>query len=158
MAVKILAEMGWFIFAMGICGSTDYTPVCKAVYLSRFDMCIIQTESRYYNMELNLDKCINLTLNRKQSSIKFADGSLVPRKHTATYLGTLLTDNVDLKKRSHESHCRLNPHLQQTQTVLDQSAKLHSMEKSIKLFIQSFGVSFYMGWKLSNLTSQNFID
>ena len=98
MAVKILAEMGWFIFAMGICGSTDYTPVCKAVYLSRFDMCIIQTESRYYNMELNLDKCINLTLNRKQSSIKFADGSLVPRKHTATYLGTLLTDNVDNKQ------------------------------------------------------------
>ena len=58
----------------------------------------IQTESRYYNMELNLDKCINLTLNRKQSSIKFADGSLVPRKHTATYLGTLLTDNVDNKQ------------------------------------------------------------
>ena len=58
----------------------------------------IQTESRYYNMELNLDKCINLTLNRKQSSIKFADGSLVPRKHAATYLGTLLTDNVDNKQ------------------------------------------------------------
>ena len=55
----------------------------------------IQTESRYYNMELNLDKCINLTLNRKQSSIKFADGSLVPRKHTARYLGTLLADNLD---------------------------------------------------------------
>ena len=31
----------------------------------------IQTESRYYDMELNLDKCINLTLNRKLSSIKF---------------------------------------------------------------------------------------
>ena len=58
----------------------------------------MQTESRYYNMELNLDKCINLTLNRKQSSIKFADGSLVPRKHTATYLSTLLTDNVDNKQ------------------------------------------------------------
>ena len=27
-----------------------------------------------------------------------------------------------------------------------------------KFFIQSFGVSFYLGWKLSNLTSQNFID
>ena len=47
----------------------------------------IQTESRSYNMELNLDRCINLTLNRKQSSIKFADGSIVPCKHTATYLG-----------------------------------------------------------------------
>ena len=58
----------------------------------------MQTESRYYNMELNLDKCINFTLNRKQSSIKFADGSLVPSKHTATYLGTLLTDNVDNKQ------------------------------------------------------------
>ena len=59
----------------------------------------IQTESRHYNMELNLDKCINLTLNRKLSSIKFADGSLVPRKHTATYLDTLLTDTVDNKQQ-----------------------------------------------------------
>ena len=49
-------------------------------------------------MELNLDKCINFILQRKQSSMKFADGSLVRRKHAATYLGTLLTDTVDNKQ------------------------------------------------------------
>ena len=58
----------------------------------------IQRESSYYNMELNLDKCINLTLNRHQSSIKYMDGTLVPRKQSATYLGTLLTDTVDNRK------------------------------------------------------------
>ena len=58
----------------------------------------IQRESSYYNMELNLDKCINLTLNRHQSSIRYMDGTLVPRKQSATYLGTLLTDTVDNRK------------------------------------------------------------
>ena len=58
----------------------------------------IQRESSYYNMELNLDKCINLTLNRHQSSIRYMDGTLVPRKQFATYLGTLLTDTVDNRK------------------------------------------------------------
>ena len=58
----------------------------------------IQRESNYYNMELNLDKCINLTLNRHQSSIRYMDGTLVPRKQSATYLGTLLTDTVDNRK------------------------------------------------------------
>ena len=46
-------------------------------------------------MRLNFNKCINLTINRKQSSIRFSDGSPVPRKHHAKYLGTLLTDSVD---------------------------------------------------------------
>ena len=55
----------------------------------------IQVESKYYNMELNLDKCINITINRKQSSVKYVDGTLVPRKKTAMYLGTTLTDTVD---------------------------------------------------------------
>ena len=43
----------------------------------------IETESAYYNMRLNRKKCINLTINRKQSNIRFADGSLVPREHKA---------------------------------------------------------------------------
>ena len=34
-------------------------------------------------------------LNRKQSSVKYVDGTLVPRKKTAMYLGTTLTDTVD---------------------------------------------------------------
>jgi hypothetical protein len=37
-------------------------------------------------MELNLDKCVNLTLNRKQSSIKYLDGTPhVPRKRSAVF-------------------------------------------------------------------------
>ena len=40
----------------------------------------MQLESKYYNMELNVDKCVNLTLNQKQSSVKYLDGTPVPRK------------------------------------------------------------------------------
>ena len=53
----------------------------------------IQTESANYNMKLNVDKCINLTLNRKQSSIKFMDGTAVPRKTQAKYLGADAIDS-----------------------------------------------------------------
>ena len=45
-------------------------------------------------MNLNYEKCVNLTTNRKTSSIKFRDGSLVPRQRHATYLGTILTDTA----------------------------------------------------------------
>ena len=55
----------------------------------------IQRESEYYSLQLNYDKCINLTLHQHQSSIKYADGTLVPRRKEATYLGTLLSDSVD---------------------------------------------------------------
>ena len=55
----------------------------------------IQEESAYYNMKLNLGKCINLTINRKQSNIRFLDDTLFPRSAQAKYLGTLLTDSVD---------------------------------------------------------------
>jgi len=55
----------------------------------------IQVESEYYNMRLNYDKCINLTLNRNLSNITYQNGELVPRKTKAIYLGTLLTDTND---------------------------------------------------------------
>ena len=55
----------------------------------------IQRESDYYNLKLNYDKCINLTLHQRQSSIKFLDGTFVPRKREATYLGTLLSDSLN---------------------------------------------------------------
>lgn len=55
----------------------------------------IQRESAYYNLKLNFDKCINLTLHQRQSSIKYLDGTPVPRKKDAIYLGTLLSDNVN---------------------------------------------------------------
>ena len=55
----------------------------------------IQSESGYYNIRLNYDKYINLILNQKQSGIKYIDSTFVPYKHHATYLGTLLTDDVN---------------------------------------------------------------
>ena len=55
----------------------------------------IEKESDYYDMKLNYDKCVNLTSNRKKSSVKFKNGDLVPRKTKATYLGTILTEKAD---------------------------------------------------------------
>ena len=55
----------------------------------------MQRESDYYNLKLNYDKCINLTLHQRQSSIKYLDGTHVPRKREATYLGTLLSDSAN---------------------------------------------------------------
>ena len=57
----------------------------------------IQRHSAYYNLKLNFDKCVNLTLNRKQSTLKFEDGTNVPRKTKATYLGTILTDSAEFR-------------------------------------------------------------
>ena len=56
----------------------------------------IQRESSYYDLNLNYDKCIDLTLHQKQSSVKYLDGTLVPRKHEAIYLGTLLSDSANI--------------------------------------------------------------
>ena len=58
----------------------------------------IQQESQKYNMRLNLDKCVNLTLKQYQSSVKYMNGNKVPRKAQATYLGATLTDAVDNHK------------------------------------------------------------
>ena len=40
----------------------------------------VQQESGKYNMKLKMGTCVNLTINRHQSSIKFLDGTPVPRK------------------------------------------------------------------------------
>lgn len=61
----------------------------------------IQVESTYYNMRLNLDKCINITSNQKKTSVKFQDGKMVPREAKAKYLGTILSDDND-------NHAELN--------------------------------------------------
>ena len=67
----------------------------------------IQIESNYYNLNLNLGKCINLTLNQQQTSVKFASNDFVPRHKKATYLGTLLTDTND-------NHAELNNRIADT--------------------------------------------
>ena len=55
----------------------------------------IQIESDYYNMKLNCDRCSNLTVNQHKPSVRYLHGRLVPRKHEAVYLGSLLTDTID---------------------------------------------------------------
>ena len=45
-------------------------------------------------MKLNYGKCINMTTNRKTSTIKYLDGTKVPRDSRAVYIGSLLTDTV----------------------------------------------------------------
>ena len=47
-----------------------------------------------------MTKCVNITANQRISSVRFsldgpAQGRLVPRKHAASYLGSLLTDSFD---------------------------------------------------------------
>ena len=59
----------------------------------------IQKESEYYNLQLNYDKCINLTMHQHQSSIKFLDGSLVPRKRKQyTWARFSLTVSITIEK------------------------------------------------------------
>ena len=62
----------------------------------------IERHSEYYGLKLNLDKCVNVLANQRISSVRFypnrpAQGRLVPRKHSAAYLGSLLTDSFDNK-------------------------------------------------------------
>ena len=61
----------------------------------------IEQESAYYNMNLNYQKCINLTCNQKTSSIKYQDGSTVPPQRQAVYLGTVLSDTIGNKLEIH---------------------------------------------------------
>ena len=48
-------------------------------------------------MKINFGKCINLTANGKQSNFEFLDGTRVPRKDKATYLGAILSVHFDNK-------------------------------------------------------------
>ena len=55
----------------------------------------IQIESDYYIMKSDHDKRISLTINQHKSSVKYLDG-VVPKKHEAVYLGSLLTDTLTI--------------------------------------------------------------
>ena len=62
----------------------------------------IERHSHYFGLNLNYDKCINITANQRVSSVRFSptgpgQGKLVPRKNSAVYLGTLLTDSNNNK-------------------------------------------------------------
>lgn len=55
----------------------------------------IQKESAYYNMNLNIGKCVNITANRVQSSIRLHGQDKMKREKNATYLGAMLSDTID---------------------------------------------------------------
>ena len=62
----------------------------------------IERHSAYFELALlNYDRCMDLNpANQKQSSVRFsrtgpAQGALLPRKRTATYLGTFLAHTFD---------------------------------------------------------------
>ena len=69
---------------------------------------------------------LSLTINRYQSSIEFLDGTPVPRKSYATYLGATLTDSVD----NHEEKCRdsVQRHGFTATTFLDTNTHNNKME------------------------------
>ena len=51
----------------------------------------IERHSKYFGVNLNYDKCVNLTANQRQSSVRFAQegpagGAFVPRRKSAVYL------------------------------------------------------------------------
>ena len=62
----------------------------------------IERHSEYFGLKLNYDKCINITANQRVSSVCFSptgpgQGKLVPRKSSAAYLGTILSDSFSNK-------------------------------------------------------------
>jgi hypothetical protein len=80
----------------------SYTPHLNAFLKA------IQQESKYYNLKLNFNKCVNLIANRKVTSVRFENGDLVPRKSRAVYLGTLLTDTLDHKAEINDRIAAVN--------------------------------------------------
>ena len=62
----------------------------------------IETESRYYDMKLNEDKCEVISMNKK-ANVKFKSGKIVNSVESTTYLGGTLTRSmnpaVEIRKR-----------------------------------------------------------
>ena len=94
----------------------------------------VQVESQKYNLQLNLDKCVNLTINQHQSSVKFLDGSYVPPKQQTVYLGATLTDAVDNRRE-----------------ILKKIGEANSIANRLKLFWSKARTT--KRWKLKVLNS-----
>ena len=91
-------------------------------------------------MTLNMGKCVNLTINRHQSSIKFLDGTPVPRKSHATYLGATYADSVDNHKEVMQrlgavnaTSLQLQPFWSQTRTAVKWRLRVFEAALSTKL-------------------------
>jgi len=100
----------------------------------------VQQESGKYNMKLNMGKCVDLTINRHQSSIQFLDGTPVPRKFHASYLGATLTDSVDNHKEIMQrlgavnaTALQLQPFWSQTRTTVKWRLRVFEAALSTKL-------------------------
>lgn len=55
----------------------------------------VEQESHYYGLKLNQSKCAAVTTNRRHG-IKFRDGTPVPHEEHVTYLGGIVTRNVNV--------------------------------------------------------------
>ena len=58
----------------------------------------IQVESQQYNLQLNLDKSVNLTINQRQSSVFFLTVRMYLRKMQTVHLGATLTEAFDNRR------------------------------------------------------------
>ena len=98
---------------------------------------LIQAESHKYNLRLNLEKCVNLTIDQHQSPVKFLDGLYVPRKEQTAYLGVTLTVAVD-------NHREVLKKIGEANGIANQLKLLWSKARTTK------------AWKLRALTSVDF--
>ena len=54
----------------------------------------IEAESAYYGLNLNMQKCENLTINQIESNVRFTNNEVVPRVRAVTYLGVRLVEST----------------------------------------------------------------
>ena len=83
-------------------------------------------------MKLNYGKCINMTTNRKTSTIKYLDGTKVPRDSRAVYLGSLLTDTVSNTAEIHDIIAMTMKTFRQPKIFWDKANTNHT----IKTYVQ----------------------
>ena len=118
----------------------------------------VQQESGKYNMKLNMGKCVNLTINRHQSSIKFLDGTPVPRKSHASYLGATLTDSVDNHKEIMQRLGAVNATALQLQPLWSQTRT--TVKWRLRVFEAALSTKLLYGLETIQLTrsEQNTLD
>ena len=109
-------------------------------------------------MKLNMGKCVNLTINRHQSSIKFLDGTPVPRKSHASYLGATLTDSVDNHKEIMQRLGAVNATALQLQPLWSQTRT--TVKWRLRVFEAALSTKLLYGLETIQLTrsEQNTLD
>ena len=57
----------------------------------------IERESATYNLRLNKQKCVVLNMNEIMR-VEYSDGTQVPEKNQAVYLGAVITKNMSTNR------------------------------------------------------------